>query len=386
MTEAGPLIFVVAGEPSGDGLGARLMAALKRETGGRVRFAGVGGPLMVGEGLDSLFPMHELAVMGFVEVLRHVPGLRRRIGEVVAAVRRLGPAVVVTIDAQAFSLRVARRLAGDGIPLVQYVAPSVWAWKPGRAAELAGTVDHVLTLLPFEPPYFERHGLAATCVGFPAIEDAVGGDGPAFRRRHAIPPDTTLLCVMPGSRRGEIDRLLPIFRAAVRLLATRRPALHVVIPVVANVADLIDAARADFPVALTICHDAGERQDAYAAADVALVKSGTVSMELAAAGVPLIVAHRVNPLSALLFTAVRRVRYVSIVNIMADRMVQPELLQRHCTPRRLADALAGLLADDAARQAQIQAGAEVGRQLGLGGTAPSVLAARAVLGQVAAAG
>ena len=389
MVEAGaaeagaPLIVLVAGEPSGDALGARLMAALRRETGGRVRFAGVGGPLMAEQGLDSLVPMRELAIMGFAEVVRHVPRVLRRIDDIVAAVRRLAPAAVVTIDAQALSLRVVRRLAGAGIPLIQYVAPTVWAWKPGRAAKLARYLDHIITLLPFEPPYFERHGLAATYVGFPAVEDVTGGDGAAFRARHGIAADVPLLCAMPGSRRGEIARLFPVFRETVRLLAARVPGLHVVIPVVANVADLVEQASRGFPAPLTLSRDTAERRDVFAAVDAALVKSGTTSVELAVAGVPVVVTHKVSVLSAAIFIMVRRVRLVSIVNIMAGRMVQPELLQANCRPRRLAKAVAHLLQDESARREQRDVGAEVGRQLGLGGTAPSVLAARAVLAHIA---
>lgn len=378
-----PLIFLVAGEPSGDALGARLMAALRRETDGRVRFAGVGGPLMAEQGLDSLVPMRELAIMGFAEVVRHVPRVLRRIDEIAGAARRLAPAAVVTIDAQALSLRVVRRLAGAGIPLIQYVAPTVWAWKPGRAAKLARYLDHIITLLPFEPPYFERHGLAATYVGFPAVEDVTGGDGAAFRARHGIAAEVPLLCAMPGSRRGEIARLFPVFRETVRLLAARVPDLHVVIPVVANVRDLVEQASRGFPTPLTLSRDTAERPDVFAAADAALVKSGTTSVELAVAGVPVVVTHKVSVLSAAIFIMVRRVRLVSIVNIMAGRMVQPELLQANCRPRRLAKAVARLLRDESAGREQRDVGAEVGRQLGLGGTAPSVLAARAVLAHIA---
>jgi lipid-A-disaccharide synthase len=351
----GPLLFLIAGEPSGDLLGARLMAALKRRTGGRVRFAGIGGDLMAAEGLRSLFPMAELALMGIVEVLPHLPRLLRRIGETVAAIRRMRPDAVLTIDAPAFNFRVAARLRGSGIPVAHYVAPSVWAWRPGRARKVARFLDHMLALLPFEPPHFEAHGLACTYVGHPILETLDGdADGAAFRRRHGVPPDGPLLCVLPGSRRGEVSRLLPAFGETLGRLAHRLPELRAVVPTVPAVADRVQAAAAKWPLPAVVITDRDEKPDAFAAADAALAASGTVVLELAAAGVPTVAAYRANAVTAALLRRMLTVRYVTLVNLVLDRPVVPEFLQEHCRAEILTPAVEHLLVSPPAREAQRQ--------------------------------
>ncbi|MDA0998848.1 MAG: lipid-A-disaccharide synthase, partial [Proteobacteria bacterium] len=214
------LVYLIAGEPSGDALGAKLMTALRAETGGGVEFAGVGGAMMTAEGLTTLFPMSDLTVMGIAEVLPNILTILSRIRQTAADVAARRADVVVTIDAPDFCFRVAKRLKGKGIPLVHYVAPSVWAWRPGRARKIAALVDHVLCLLPFEPPYFQRVGLTATFVGHSILESGAGsGDGTGFRSRHGIPPSAPLLAVLPGSRGSEITRLLTAFGEIVAVLA-----------------------------------------------------------------------------------------------------------------------------------------------------------------------
>ncbi|MEE9194430.1 MAG: lipid-A-disaccharide synthase [Alphaproteobacteria bacterium] len=378
--QGGPLVFLVVGEPSGDQLGAKLMSALKAGTGGRVCFAGVGGERMVAEGLDSLVPIDELAVLGLIEVLPHVLGILRRIRQVANAAKAARPAVVVTIDSPDFTLRVSRRLAGLGIPLVHYVAPSVWAWKPWRAARIARYLDHLLVLLPFEPPYFEPHGLAVTFVGHPAVEAACGGREPTrFRRDHGIPDEAPLVCVLPGSRAGEVRRLEPAFAGALGLLAARFPGLRAVVPTVPTVAGLVEAAVERWPVPATVLREAAAKYEAFAAADAALAASGTVAVELAVAGVPAVIAYKVAPLTAFIGRRVAKVAHVSIPNILLGREAQPELLQEHCTAEKLAGALGRLLSDPAARDAQIEACHEATRMLDPGGEGPSQRAARAVL-------
>src|SRR6201996_637473 len=210
MSEGGPLIYLIAGEPSGDLLGGSLMAALRRKTGNRVRFAGIGGPKMIEQGLTPLFPMAELAVMGLAEILPKLRGLMRRGEETVADIARLKPAALVTIDSPGFTLRVAQRVVPLGVPRIHYVAPSVWAWKPERAAKIAKYLDHLLALLPFEPPYFEKEGLPTTFVGHSAIEGPAGkGDGGAFRVRHGLAPDRRGGVPAPGGPGGEIDTRQP---------------------------------------------------------------------------------------------------------------------------------------------------------------------------------
>ena len=241
--EAGPLVFLIAGEASGDNLAGRLMAALKRRTGGRVRFAGVGGGAMAREGLARLFPIGELSLMGLAEILPHLPRLLRRLRETVAEIERLRPQVVVTVDSPEFSFRVARRSAHLGIPRVHYVAPQVWAWRPGRARKLVGTIDRLLALLPFEPRYFEDAGLPCSFVGHPVVESGADrGDGAAFRARHGIAPAATLLSVLPGSRHTEVRRLVPVFERALGLLARDHPDLIVAVATVEAVREEVAAA------------------------------------------------------------------------------------------------------------------------------------------------
>ena len=378
--DGGALIFLVAGEPSGDVLGARLMRALKEETGGGVRFAGVGGPRMAAEGLDSLFPMSELTVMGLAEVLPRLPRLIRRIRQTARTAREMRPAAVVTIDAPDFSFRVAKRLKGAGIPLVHYVAPTVWAWRPGRARKIAPILDHLLTLLPFEPPYFEREGLSCDFVGHPVIESGADkGDGEAFRRSHGIDPEAPVVCVLPGSRHSETSRLLPVFSETLRRLAETNPSVQVVVPAAQSVAGEVTAAAAAWPFPALVILDETGKYAAFAAADAALAASGTVSLELALAGTPTVIAYRVSPLSAWIGRRLIRVRFVSLANIVLDREVVPEFLQERCRPDLLAPALGDLLNDPEVRQRQIEGAREAVAQLGGDGPLPSRRAARAVL-------
>jgi lipid-A-disaccharide synthase len=379
VSDAGrsPLIYLVAGEPSGDLLGGRLMAGLKALTGGHVRFAGIGGAAMTSEGLDSQFPMSELAVMGIVEVLPHAPRILRRVRETAEAAKSLRPDAVVTIDAPAFSFRVGKKLKGAGIPLIHYVAPSVWAWRPRRAKMIARFLDHLLVFLPFEPPYFLREGLAATFVGHPAVE-APRGDRAAFRRRHGIAESARVLAMLPGSRRGEIGRHLPIFREAVAMLARRFPNLHLVVPTVPTVDAEVRAAVAGFGVPATVV-GAEEKYDAFAAADVALAASGTVVLELAVAGLPMVVTYRVNGLTAWVARRMVKVTQASLVNLVLGRPAVPELIQETCRPELLSAAVAELFDNGEARARQKADLAEAVRAVTPEHGRPSERAAEVVL-------
>jgi lipid-A-disaccharide synthase len=388
----GVSLFLIAGEPSGDMLGAHLMSALKEVTQGRVRFAGIGGAGMAAEGLQSLFPMTELSVMGLVEVLPRVPRLLRRISETVAAIERLAPDAVVTIDAPSFCFRVAARLkkiarAGrPRIPVIHYVAPQVWAWRPGRARRLARIVDRLLALLPFEPPYFEDFGLRCTYVGHPVVESAAAqGDGAGFRARRGIGRGDPVLCLLPGSRHGEISRLLPVYRETVVRLLAEVPRLRVVCAAAGPVAHAIGAEVAAWPVPVEIAEN-DERFDAMAASDVALAASGTVTLELAMAGVPMVVAYRMNPITAWVARRVVRVQYANILNLVLGRGAIPELLLEDCYPEALAAALLRLFRNEPARVAQRTAMTEALLRLGRGGRRPSLAAADAVLEEIGAAG
>jgi lipid-A-disaccharide synthase len=380
-----PLIYLVACEPSADQLGARLMAALRAETDGRVRFAGVGGPRMAAAGLTSLFEPRELALLGIFEVVPAWRRVLRRVAQTLADIKAARPDALVTIDSWGFTGRIHERLARAGSPIrrVRYVAPHVWAWRPGRARQLARWIDHVMTLFPFEPPYFTAHGLAATWVGHPVIESGAGqGDAARFRARHQIDAAAPVLAVLPGSRGGEVTRLLPIFRDAALRLAARHAGLVVAIPTVETVAEQVRGAAGAWPLR-TIVVGPEEIFDAFAASRAALAASGTVSLELALAGVPHVIGYRVNPLSAIAFRLLTRTRYVNMVNVLLDRPAIPERLQGACTPDALAAALEPLFADAAVRDAQKAAFDAVLRQLAPPGTVPSRLAARTVLRVIA---
>jgi len=380
MTDTRPLVYLIAGEPSGDRLGAGLMAALKAETGGAIDFTGIGGPAMQAEGLESLFPMSDLAVMGVAEVVPRLLQLLRRIREAVADARRKKPSVMVTIDSPDFSFRVAKQLKGQGFPLVHYVAPSVWAWRPGRARKIARFLDHVLCLLPFEPDYFTVEGLDATFIGHPVVDAGGRGDGAAFRARHGIAADAPLMLMLPGSRHSETSRLLPVFADTVARLAEQFPGLAVATPTVATVADAVRAAVDRWPVAVNVVEGDDEKWDAMAAAGAALAASGTVALELAVAGCPSVIAYRLSPASALFARRIIGVDYVNLVNLTLDRPAVPELLLEDCRSQKLVPAMAELLGNEAAREAQRQAYQQALAALGRDGASPSTRAARAVLG------
>src|SRR6266852_719717 len=277
-----PLIYIIAGEPSGDALGGRLMAALRERSPNPLRFAGIGGEHMAEHGIDSLVPLHELAIMGVAEVLPRARRILRRVAETVADIQRLRPAAVVTIDSSGFTWRVAQRLRrqGERLPLIHYVAPMVWAWRGGRARRMARWYDHLLVLLPFEPPYFTRVGLACTYVGHPVVESGADhGDGAAFRQRHGVPPGVPLLTVLPGSRRGEVARLLAPFAGAVAELARRHSDLRVVVPTTATVVETVSEAVLGWPAPTIVLRGEREKYDAFAASDAALAASGTAALE-----------------------------------------------------------------------------------------------------------
>ena len=379
---AGPLVFIIAGEPSGDALGAKLMHALKDATGGAVRFAGVGGDRMATEGLHSLFPLHDIAVMGITEILPQVPMIFRRINETVAAIRRQKPAVLVTIDAPAFVLRVIRKTRSYDLPVVHYVAPQLWAWRPWRVKKLVGRIDRLMLLLPFEKDFFDRAGVPSVYVGHPVLEEAAAPRREAFRAGHGIALDASMLVVLPGSRRGLVRRMLPVYGAAMRALHARHPRLRLVVPVVSGTAALVEAAVRDWPATPIIVTDPAEKRAALAEADVALTTSGTATLELAVAGLPMVVTYKVSALSAWFARRLIQVPNVAMPNLIAGRTILPELLQENCTPANIVTELDRLLRSDEARAAQKAGLTEVCTRLGRGGPKPSTQAAAVVLSMI----
>jgi lipid-A-disaccharide synthase len=382
-------VALLAGEPSGDVLGVSLMRALRAETGDRVEFIGTGGALMEAEGLRSLFPIADMAVMGLVEILPKARFLLSRIDQAAQFMLAESPDVLVTIDSPGYTKRVMARLAGRSFPIVHYVAPTVWAWRPGRARRLAQLCNHLLALLPFEPPYFEVVGLPTTFVGHPAVETlaaarnaeaAAETAGHGFRQRHGIPAETRLLALMPGSRKGEVSKLLPVFTEVLQRVKAAGTQLHLVIPTVETVSDMVEAAVPALPFPATVLKTAPERNAALLAAEVALAASGTATLELGLAGTPTVLAYKVNPLTAAIMRRLIRIPYVGLVNILQQRIVMPEFLQQDCTAEKIAPALLQLLTDPAARQRQIEGCAAVAAQLGADDPVPPAhRAARAVL-------
>lgn len=367
------LVYLIAGEQSGDTIGARLMDALPPDT----RFAGIGGQAMEERGLTSLFPMRELALMGLLEVLPRIRHLRRRLDQTVADIATLKPDVVVTIDSPGFTLRILRRIAPLGIKRVHYVAPQVWAWKENRVKHYPGLWDRLLCLLPFEPAFFARHDLPATFVGHPVLErGADHGQPDRFRARHGIAPDAPILTLMPGSRRTETSRLLPILGATLQRLSVP---VTPVVPLAGPVAESVRDHTAHWPIKPILITDPQDKFDAFAASAAALTKSGTSTLELALAGVPMLVTYRVNPISAAIARRLIRVRYASLLNLLVDRDIVPELIQHDCNPDRLAATLNRLLTDPAAAQAQRDSFIEPLRLLRPPAGTPSQAAAAAVL-------
>ena len=375
-------IMIVCGEPSGDALGAQLMAGLKQLAAGRIRFSGVGGLAMAREGFQSLYPLDATAVMGLREVVPAIPAILRRVRQAVDFAVETRPDVVVVIDSPDFTHRVAQGIKkrDPSIRTVDYVAPQVWASRAYRARKMAGYFDLVLALLPFEVPFFEKFGLKARFVGHPVIERAgkIGG-GPALRARLGIVPDAPLLAVLPGSRTSEIRFILPEFRSAVEILFRKIPGLVTVLPTVPHVADRVRAATAGWPTPLHITEGEADKYAAFDAADVALAASGTVTAELALAHAPMVVGYKVGGLTFFLSKFLMTVTHITLINILLGREAVPEFLQSKCTPEKLAGAAASLFADEDARAAQVRAMREFGQLLGEHDEAPSLRASRALL-------
>ena len=376
-------VFVIAGEASGDRLGAALMAGLKQlET---VEFQGVGGPLMEAEGLTSQFPMEELSVMGIVEVLPKYFHLKRRIAEVAEAILAAKPDVVISIDSPDFCLRVAKIVkAHSDIRTVHYVAPSVWAWRAGRAAKMAKVIDHVLALLPFEPPLMEAAGMACDFVGHPVVSEPQASEAEVatFRDETGL-GDAPVLMVLPGSRRGEVARLGPIFGEAVREVCAARPDMRVVIPTTASRADDVRALVADWPGCPVVVAPQGEAEvdtarkaAAFGAADYALAASGTVSLELAAADVPMVIAYDAAWLSRQIIAWMLKIDTLTLVNLVSETRAVPEFNGKDCRAELIAPGVLRMMENPGAQRDAMRVTME---RLGRGGEAPGLRAARAVL-------
>ena len=381
-------VMLVAAEASGDDRGAGLARALKARLGEGVRFVGVGGARMAEAGVQSPFDIAELSILGLVEGLMAYPKVVRRVKDTVALALRERPDVVVLIDSWGFTLRVAQQLrkAAPGVPLVKYVGPQVWATRPGRARTLAGAVDHLLSIHAFDAAYFEAHGLPVTFVGNAALNiDFSAADPDRLRRRIGAKAGEPILLVLPGSRPGEIQRVLPAFEDAVSLLKADRPDLQVVVPAAETVADMVKARVAGWPHRAHVLEGEAGKHDAMKAATVALACSGTVTTELALAGVPMVVGYRLGPVTYALLKRLIRTKYITLFNIAAQDFVAPELVQDDCTGPKLAREVGLRLDDPALRALQAAAQEAALDRMGRGGPDPNEAAADAVLHVVEAA-
>jgi len=366
-------LFLIAGEPSGDRLGAALMAGL-RALAPDVAFAGVGGPLMQGQGLVSLFPMEELSVMGIAEVLPKYFALKRRISQCAAAVLEQAPAALITIDSPDFCLRVAGlvKAARPELRTIHYVAPSVWAWRPGRAVKMAKVIDHLLALLPFEPPYMTAAGMSCDFVGHPVVAEPLASEA----ERAVFAGEGPLVLALPGSRKGEVARLAPVIGEVLARVKAVHPGVRVALPTVRGVAGVVREVTADWPVRPLIIEEASQKRGAFAAADVALAASGTVSLELAANGCPMVIAYDMHPLTLWLMRRAALIDTVTLVNLVSETRVVPEFIGARCRADLIAPAVLGLLVDGTGQAAAMEMTMD---RLGRGGDPPGLRAAKSVL-------
>lgn len=374
--------MLVAGETSGDVLGAGLMDALVELSPSPLRFSGVGGPEMESRGIVSIFPMSDIAVMGPREIIPRLPLILRRIWQTVRHATEQKPDIVVVIDSPEFTHMVAKRIARrkPDIPIVDYVLPSVWAWRQGRARAMKNYIRRVLALLPFEPQFLKTVGVDCVYVGHPAIERLPEpGSGARFRDRHGIAQDAPLLLVLPGSRVNEVKHLVAIFGDVVRQLVKETPGLRVVIPAVPHVRALVESSAEKWGVAIDIVSGEDEKRAAFDAATAALAASGTVSLELGLARVPMVIAYRAEAIVGWFALNVLKIPSVVLVNLILDRPSVREFLHSRCTAEELAAGIRPLLADTAERRRAIADLEEVRARMGVGGESPNTRAARAVL-------
>ncbi len=379
--------FLIAGEPSGDALGAALMDGLISEC--NANFVGVGGPMMSARGLSSIFPMDELTVMGIAEVLPKLFHLLRRVRETADAVLASDADALITIDSPDFCLRVAKAVKSvrPDFPVIHYVAPSVWAWRPERAAKMARYVDHVLALLPFEPPYMREAGMSCDFVGHPvvALPQPSADDVQTFREEFNISTRQKLLVVLPGSRSGEVTRLSPIFREVADRLCDHIPNLAVVVPAVRTQIGALERAFEGANYTIIDPRDFSDaeadmyKRSAFVAADVALAASGTVSLELAAAETPMVVGYKMNWLTSQIIKRKVKLDTVTLVNLVTDTLTVPEFLLDACTADNIYPEVHRLLTDPNAEDEQLAAEAKTMEMLGQGDAPPGLRAAKSIL-------
>ena len=376
-------IFLIATEESGDRLGAALMKVLRQRLGDSVQFSGVGGRAMTAEGIAPLFPIEELSIVGLSAVVKQLPKILRLISRTADAALADAPDMLVIIDSPDFTHRVARRVRARNpdIPIVDYVSPSVWAWRPGRARAMRGYVDHVLALLPFEPEEYRKlQGPPCSYVGHPLTEQlaSLRPNEEEQKRRDGQPP---VLLVLPGSRRSEIRHHLALFGAALGKLNRQIP-FELVLPTMPHLEAMVREGVASWPVAPRLAIGEIEKRAAFRVARAALAKSGTVTLELALSGIPMVTAYRVGAAAAFILRRAIRVSSVILANLVIGSDIIPEFLQENCTPDKLAEALVDVIKDSPERLRQLVAFATMDGKMSTGEQPPSVRAADIVLAEL----
>ena len=374
-------VFLIATEESGDRLGSALMKVLRQRLGDGVQFVGVGGRTMAREGLESLFPIEELSIVGFAAVVQQLPKILRLIRQTAEAVLDAAPEALVVIDSPDFTHRVARRVRAKNpaIPVIDYVSPQLWAWRPGRARTMLGYVDHVLGLLPFEPEEYRKlGGPPCSYVGHPLVEQlsSLRPNPEEHARRDGAPP---VLLVLPGSRRSEVRHHLDVFGATLGRLQAEGRAFELMLPTMPHLEATVREGIANWPVKPQIVIGENEKRAAFRIARAALAKSGTVTLELALSGIPMVTAYRVSAIEAFILRRAIRVSSVILANLVIGKDVIPEFLQEECTPDKLAPALHDVLTDSPLRRQQVEAFAQLDQIMSTGNRSPSVLAADVVL-------
>jgi lipid-A-disaccharide synthase len=374
-------VFLIATEESGDRLGAHLMKVLRQRLGGAVRFEGVGGKSMAREGLTSLFPIEELSIIGLAAVVKQLPKVLRLIRETVGAVIGAQPDILVIIDSPDFTHRVARRVRArePAIPIIDYVSPSVWAWRPGRARAMRAYIDHVLALLPFEPEEYRRlQGPPCSYVGHPLTEQlaTLRPSAEEQRRRSQAPP---VLLVLPGSRRSEIRHHMAVFGETLGRLQAEGMAFDLILPTMPHLLEAVGEGLKSWKIVPHVVVGEPEKRAAFRIASAALAKSGTVTLELALAGVPMVTAYRTGAVEAWILLRAINVKSVILANLVVGENVVPEFLQRACTPELLSRALHEIMTDSPLRRRQVEAFARIADIMSTGDQPPSVRAADIVL-------
>ena len=380
-------VYLIAGEPSGDKLGAELMAGLSRCTTYKLEFCGVGGPLMEEQGLTSLFPISDIAVMGIGEILAKYIFLKKRIKNTVDDIQRLRPDVLITIDAPEFSLRVARMVRKKlFVNTIHYVAPTVWAWRPKRAERMSSYVDHILALFPFEPAYMKRAGISCDFVGHPVAEEKLPDQRLVrkFRKEHKISEDDKLIAFLPGSRKSEVDRLMPIFKKVSSNLFSQRLNVRIVIVVAPAVKKILLESLRDWGsnVIVVTNNDLSNnefqelKRIAFASCDLALAASGTVSLELASTETPMVIAYDMGFLSRIVFRLLIRVNSVNLVNLISNQRTIPEFIGNNCKPDKILHALLNELDNPTVQKSVMRKSLEL---LKVRGTRSGTVAANSVI-------